>query len=261
MRETRRHIPVMNFDISHLLDRWEYRPGQVMVRRFVGKDGQEKIQLRVDLGILQMNAQGRPDGKRPMGYASLFEFYLAKQTQAASPKKGEDQEFALNAEDCSRLQLESFQYHHRYICLLQLEDFDAVLRDTERNLKLFDFVTEHAEAEELGWSFQQFRPQVLMIRTRALAAKKLEAKDFAAAIQEIEIGLDALREFYTEHSRTDLLDQSAELLSLQSWMEELNKHRPLSKREQLLAALDEAVKKEDYEAAAKVRDALKNLKE
>jgi hypothetical protein len=249
----------MNFDMSHLLDRWEYRPGQVMVRRFVGKDGQEKIQLRVDLGILQMNAEGRPDGKKPMGYASLFEFFLGKQLQSEKSKKQEASEFALNAEDCSRLQLESFQYHHRYICLLQLEDFDAVLRDTDRNLKLFDFVEEHAETEELSWSFQQFRPQVLMIQTRARAAKKLETKDFAGAIQEIEKGLQTLREFYSEYSRTEMLDQSAEILSLQNWMEELNKHRPLSKREQLLAALDEAVKKEDYEEAAKVRDALKKL--
>jgi len=249
----------MNFDISHLLDRWEYRPGQVMVRRFVGKDGQEKIQLRVDLGILQMNAEGRPDGKKPMGYASLFDFFLGKLLQSEKSKKQEEAEFTLNAEDCSRLQLESFQYHHRYICLLQLEDFDAVLRDTDRNLKLFDFVEEHAETEELSWSFQQFRPQVLMIQTRARAAKKLETKDFTGAIQEIEKGLQTLREFYSEYSRTDIVDQSAEIMSLQNWMEELNKHRPLSKREQLLAALDEAVKKEDYEEAAKVRDALKKL--
>ena len=55
----------MNFDISHLLDHWDYQPGQVVVRRLVGKDGQEKIQLRLDLGLLQMNAQGRPDGKKP----------------------------------------------------------------------------------------------------------------------------------------------------------------------------------------------------
>src|SRR5688572_14098123 len=242
----------MNFDMSHLLDKWEYRPGQVMVRRFVGKDGNEKIQLRVDLGILQMNAQGRPDGKRPMGHPSLYDFYLSKQ-------KDSKKEFGLNPEDCSRLQLEAFQYHHRYICLLQLEDFDAVVRDADRNLKLFDFVDEHAESEELSWSFQQFRPQVLMIQTRAYAAKKLETKDFGGAIQEIERGLQTLREFYTEYSRTDMLEQSAEVLSLQNWMEELNKHRPLSKREQLLAALDEAVKKEDYEEAAKVRDALKKL--
>ena len=33
------NIEGMNFDISHLLEQWEYQPGQVVVRRFVGKDG------------------------------------------------------------------------------------------------------------------------------------------------------------------------------------------------------------------------------
>ena len=50
------HIPLMDFDISRLLENWEYEPGQVVVRRFKAKDGTEKIQLRVDLGLLQMNA-------------------------------------------------------------------------------------------------------------------------------------------------------------------------------------------------------------
>ena len=51
----------MNFDISDLLNHWEYQAGQIVVRRFQGKDGKEKIQLRVDLGVLQMDAFGRPD--------------------------------------------------------------------------------------------------------------------------------------------------------------------------------------------------------
>jgi hypothetical protein len=62
----------MSFDISALLDQWDYQPGQVVVRKFRGKDGQDKIQLRVDLGLLQMNAKGRPDGKRPFGHESLW---------------------------------------------------------------------------------------------------------------------------------------------------------------------------------------------
>src|SRR5687768_13020075 len=41
------HSDFVNFDISHLLESWEYQPGQVVVRKFVGKDGVEKIQLRV----------------------------------------------------------------------------------------------------------------------------------------------------------------------------------------------------------------------
>jgi hypothetical protein len=250
----------MNFDISHLLEQWDYQPGQVVVRKFAGKDGVEKIQLRVDLGILQMNAQGRPDGKRPFGHESLFDFLQAKLQQHLAKHNGSKDEFVLKTEDCGKLQLEALQYHHRYICLLQLEDFPGVVRDTERNLEVFDFVEEHAESEELAWSLQQFRPQVLMIRTRAMASQRLQAQDFKGAIKEIEAGLESLRAFYQEYGRADLMEQSPELLSLQTWLEELNRQRPLTRREQLEIALAEAVKREDYEKAAQVRDALKNLK-
>src|SRR5713101_3205297 len=146
------NIVAMNFDISHLLEQWDYQPGQVVVRRFIGKDGIEKIQLRVDLGLLQMNSQGRPDGKRPFGHPSLLDYYQAKIQHYAQKHGGSEEGFRLKAEDCSKLQLEALQYHHRYICLLQLEDYGGVLRDTTRNLKLFDFVEKHAESEELAWA-------------------------------------------------------------------------------------------------------------
>jgi protein-arginine kinase activator protein McsA len=42
---------------------------------------------------------------------------------------------------------------------------------------------------------------------------------------------------------------------------EIRANRPLSPREKLEQALSEAVQREDYEKAAKMRDALKNLKE
>jgi hypothetical protein len=245
----------MSFDISHLLEQWDYQPGQVVVRKFVGKDGEEKIQLRVDLGILQMNAVGRPDGKRPFGHPSLFEFYQGKSKQPGGAK------FMLGPEDCAKMQMEALQYHHRYICLLQLEDFVGVIRDTERNLAVFEFVEKHAESPELAWSLQQFRPQVLMIRTRARASQRLQEQDFAGAIKAIDKGLEALRGFYQEYERSDLMDQSPEIASLQNWLEELNKQRPLSRREQLEIALADAVKREDYEKAAEVRDALRKLEE
>src|SRR5688500_18878987 len=107
----------MNFDISNLLENWDYQPGQIVVRRFTGRDGQEKIQLRVDLGLLQMNVQGRPDGKRPMGHPSLFEYQEAR-LKKHMDERGSDDGFVLRAEDCAKLQLEALQFHHRYICLL-----------------------------------------------------------------------------------------------------------------------------------------------
>ena len=65
----------MDKDISHILKGWGYRPGQVTVRRITGDDGMDKVQLRLDLGLLQMEMVGRPDGKRPHGYESLLHYY------------------------------------------------------------------------------------------------------------------------------------------------------------------------------------------
>jgi hypothetical protein len=250
----------MNFDISHLLDHWDYQPGRVAVRRFKAKDGTEKIQLRIDLGILQMNAEGRPDGKRPFGHASLYDHYKAKLEKFRSRHNGNDDGFALRADDCSRLQQEAIQYHHRYICLFQLDDYAAVLRDTERNSEVFDFVDDYAETDELAWSLQQFRPQLLMMQIRARGMIALKADDHESAIEAIEDGLEELQHFYREHSRQDLLDHSAEVQSLESWLNDIRSARPMSEREKLEHALADAVRREDYEKAAKVRDALRNLK-
>jgi hypothetical protein len=249
----------MNFDISHLLDHWDYQPGQVVVRKFVGKDGVEKIQLRLDLGLLQMNAHGRPDGKRPFGHASLLDYFMARQKQF-SGAGDKDEEFTLKAEECGRLQLEALQYHHRCVCLLQLEEYPSVIRDTTRNLKLFDFAAEYAATDEMAWSLEQFRPQTLLIHARARATQLLVANDFNAAIVEIETALNDMREFYRAHSRPDLLEQSGEIQTLEHWLGEVKSKKPLSKREKLELDLLEAVKREDYEEAARVRDALKNLR-
>ena len=52
----------MNDDISRVLENWDYRLGRVDARRVKDEDGVDKLQLRIDLGLLQMNAQFRPDG-------------------------------------------------------------------------------------------------------------------------------------------------------------------------------------------------------
>ena len=250
----------MSFDISQLLEEWDYQPGQPSVRKFMGKDGQEKIQLRVDLGVLQMNAEGRPDGKRPLGHASLYEHFQAKLYKHLATNQGNEDGFKLTSADCVKLQLEAFQYHNRYNCQLQLKDFAAVIRDTERNLAVLDFVEKHAENAELSWSLQQFRPQLLMIHTRACATQSLEVKDYSTAISQIEHGIARIREFYRKNERTDLLEHCGEITWLKNWLEQVYTYRPMSRRQRLERDLSEAVTNEDYEKAAQVRDELKGLK-
>lgn len=249
----------MNFDISHLLEQWEYQSGQVLVRRFTSREGVERIQLRVDLGLLQMNAEGRPDGKKPFGHESLLHHYRARLQRHEKENEGRDEGFTLSAEDCSRLQQEALQYHHRYICLFQLGDHPAVIRDTQRNAEVFDFVERYAASPEAAWSLQQFRPQLLMMQIRARATQALGESKHDEAVRQIQSGIEELRAFYQNHSRLDLQEQSGEIQSLESWLGEVQASRPLTERERLERALDEAVKQEDYEKAAEVRDALRKI--
>lgn len=253
------HIRTVSFDISHILESWDYKPGEVMVRRLTGKDGVEKIQLRVDLGLLQMNTTGRPDGKRPSGHASLLNLFQAKLKQHLAGNEDSDEGFVLNEEDCSRLQLEILQYHHRYLCLLQLQDFEGATRDARHNLAVFELAERYAECDELAWSLKQFQPHVLMVLARASASQALADGNYDLAISQVEEGLSRLRNFYQSHAKPEMLEHSGEIRSLEVWVEKIRSDRPLTSRELLEKALDDAVEQEDYERAAEMRDALKNL--
>lgn len=249
----------MRHDLTNFLRKWDYQPGELRVRRFKGRDGRQKLQLRVDLGVLHMEAEGRPDGKRPMGHDSWLQFYQSRLGEHIA-ERGEEQGFLLKPEDCQRLQQEAIQYYHRYICLFQLGDHAGVLRDTERNLEVFALLEKYSETPEVGAALAVFKPQVLLMRTRAQGALALEADDPRAAVRAIEAGVEAIRGVFNE-SETEMADQASEVRMLESWLQELRPHLPLTARERLETELNQAIAREDYEKAAELRDALKNLGE
>ena len=102
-------------------------------RRVTG-DGSEKLQMRIDLGLLQMNAQFRPDGKRPFGHPTLLDHFLLRLEKHRNKNGGEDDDFSINSDECAKLQQEAIQFHHRSICNFELNDFEAVERDTDHIL-------------------------------------------------------------------------------------------------------------------------------
>jgi len=57
----------MSLDLNTVLRDWPHENGKIKVRKILGLDGREKLQLRIDLGVLQMELTGRPDGLRPHG--------------------------------------------------------------------------------------------------------------------------------------------------------------------------------------------------
>ncbi len=248
----------MRYDLTNFLRKWDYQPGELRVRRLKGRDGRGKIQLRVDLGVLQMEAEGRPDGKRPMGHDSWLQFYQSRLGEHIA-EHGDDDGFELKSEDCQRLQQEAIQYYHRYICLFQLGDHGGVLRDTERNLEVFSLLEEFAAVPEVGAVLAVFKPQVLLMRTRAQGALALEADDPRGAVRAIEAGVEALRSLYRDQEQSEMAEQATEVKMLESWLQELRPHLPRSARERLETELNQAIAREDYEKAAELRDALKKL--
>jgi hypothetical protein len=246
----------MSLDLNTILRDWPHENGNVKVRKIAGLDGREKLQLRVDLGVLQMEMTGRPDGQRPHNCDSLLEYHQRRAARAE--EKGEGYE--VTPEQCAELQQEGIQYYHRYLSLFQINDFAGVMRDTQRNLDLFTFVAEHTDREELSWSMQQFRPYVLMMNTRARASILLGEGKFAEAMGEIERGRDAISEFFQRSNFPELVSKSSEIAFLDEWLEEVKAKRPLSKLEIMQREMEAAIAKELYERAAELRDAIKLLK-
>lgn len=251
----------MSKDLTVLLHGWDYSPNEVTVRRILGLDGREKIQMRLDLGVLQMEVSGRPDGKRPYGCDSLLEYHLARreEAEARAEKNGEWLEWSLDSEECAEIKQEAMQYYYRYLSLFHLGDYWGVIRDTERNLRVFDLIRDFAEDDNDRMSLEQFRPYVLMMSARAKACIALEERNYDRALELIDQGAEDIRAFFFELERDDLIEGCREVQFLEEWADRIRNDRPLSPADKLRQELSVAVEKEDYERAAQLRDQLRAL--
>ncbi|MFT5365461.1 MAG: hypothetical protein ACI8V2_000401 [Candidatus Latescibacterota bacterium] len=245
----------MKPDLAYFLSDWTFDPTDICARKIIGLDGHEKLQVRLDLGVLQMEMLGRPDGDRPKGHASMLDYYL-DQLEAHRAQGESDETFRLDADACGDLAQEGLLFYHRYICLLRLAEYDSVVRDTTHNLAILDLVQAYADDEEDLISFEQYRPYVLMINTRAKGEICLLREDFQGALQRIEEGLSKIRACLES---SEDVDGEEELQALATWAEEIDRDKPRSLLQQLTADLQNAIAEERYEQAAKLRDRLRAL--
>src|ERR1700693_1948865 len=217
----------MSLDLNTILKDWPHENRAVKVRKIARLDGRQKLQLRIDLGVLQMELTGRPDVVRPYGCESLLTYHQLR----AAQKETEGATYELTPEQCAALQQEGIQYYHRYLSLFQINDFAGVVRDTQRNLDLFDFVAAHTDHDELSWTLQQFRPYVLMMNTRAKASIFLGQGKFQDAIGEIKRGREMIAEFFQRSNFPELAAKSSEIHFLDDWLKEVAAKLPRTKLE------------------------------
>jgi hypothetical protein len=225
---------------------WPYDPGNVNARVVRSDDGRDVIQMRVDMGLLQMETTGRPDGGRPKGYETYFD-YLVSQTLP-------DDEFELTEEQCLEVDREFVQFYHRRVCWLTLRQYARAVADADHTLALMDFCADHSPDEEWMMSHEQYRPFVLFHRIQAAALGQLEQQAAEAAVHTINAGLDQLRELFVEHDAEEMFDDNELVLRLTELRESLRDHYRVGRT--LEEQLQDAVAREQYELAARIRDEL-----
>lgn len=150
-------------------------------------------------------------------------------------------------------------YYHRYMALLVLEDFEGVIRDTTRNLRVLDLCGQHGETEQDRQALEQFRAYITMMRARAVASQALKDNEPKAALIAIDEGLEALKQYFSEQGEPDLFEQSGEVQMLKGMREALVPKLPVSQTSELRARLGKAIEQENYELAAILRDELRML--
>lgn len=250
-------------DLRQTLDAWDYDPSKMSVRKILGVDDNVRIQMRIELGILQMEAHGRPDGLRPHGKTSLLDYFQGKLSRLSEKNRGD---FRLSAKDCDDLRQEASLYYRRYIALFVLEEWKDVIRDTEHSLAIFDLCRDFAFDEKDRKVLEEYRPYVLMMRGRGQAFRAIEEKEIPSAISHLKRTIIEIQGVWRSKTGEDAPENSDELVMLRHELANLLPLIPSDSAigrarlvKQLSTELQEAVREDRFEAAAQLRDRLQKL--
>ena len=244
----------MSLDLQSITQGWDYQSGRVIARWITGDDGVRRVQLRVDLGVLQMDPEGRPAGRHPHGYEALLDYHLQLERTAAPGASAR-----LTSADCSEIQQEAVQYYYRYLAFAALEHTDGVLRDTEHNLQIISLVQRRAPDENVAWQFQQFFPYVRMMNAQGRAQKLLDEQKPEEAERLVASSIEEIRAFAIEHGLPTEPSRMSELQTLEEFRSRIMTRRPISPAERIRAEMEQAIADEDYERAALLRDEIRRL--
>lgn len=232
-------------DIDPILKKWPYEPGEISARIVKATDGREVVQMRIEMGVLQMELSGRPDGERPEGFETMLD-YLRSRELLEGPN------FIMDDDQCIDADREFVQYYHRRMCWLALRDFDQATADADHTLALMDFCSHHSPDEEWTMSHEQYRPFVLFHRTQAAALSRLESAGPEAAIDQISDGLGAFRQLFVDYEMEEQLEEDELVGRLEELQTSIREHYDVGRT--LPERLQDAVRSEDYELAARLRD-------
>jgi len=229
--------PIMHDDdIFNILSQWAYEPGKLNARLIEAADGRPLIQIRIELGIIQMELTDRPDGIDQGGYPTLLARFVDLGADGG-----------IDPEMCRRLREEG---------VFALGNWEAVIRDCDANIKLFDLCRDNAQEHIDREALEQFRAAVIAMKARAGAEWAVDRGQPSKAIEAVDHGLAALKKAIGSG-----WESSNEVQLLLGMREVLIPQLPPSERADLRERLAAAISAENYELAAILRDELRLLRD
>ena len=244
-------------DIRKLLQSWPYDP-ENDARLTQGEDGREILQVRTPVGIEQYEVEGRPDGARPHGLESALEYHLQRFQDLKAA--GREAEFKLGQRECNELFSEGTLYYFRYVRLFQLKDWVRTVRDTTRNLRVFDFIHRHARREEDQQFLEKWRPYIIRVNASASVMIELQKRAYHSALRIADEGIRQIEALDDFDDETFKFERGRSLAALRELASQIQRNRPLSEVEQLEHQLRRAIEKQEFERAAQLRDRIRDLK-
>lgn len=236
-------------DIDTLLKQWDFQPGEVNARLVKARNGREVLQMRIDMGVLQMETDLRPDGLRPNGAETYYDYLVGEVIR-------EGDSFRLTREQCAEADREFVQYYHRRLCWLSLRQYRRAARDADHSLAFMDFVHRHSPDEEWTLSHEQYRPFVLFHRVQAGALAALQENGPETAISEINTGLARFRDLFARYDASEQYADDELVKRLEEMRESVRERYEVGRT--LDEQLAEAVRAENYELAARIRDQIRS---
>ncbi|MCK4340639.1 MAG: UvrB/UvrC motif-containing protein [Phycisphaerae bacterium] len=248
----------MTLDLDELTQGWDCHPGELRARVVVGRDGDELIQLRIDLGVMQMSPDGRPDGHPYHGLPSTHE-YIAHELRVGGER--------LTHQDWQELERELMQTNYRRLAYATLAEdalkandcagtrryIKGALADIESCLTQLELLAEHdADARDT----RSLRPTLVFDRARLLSQLGIVEGRFEEAIEHAEAGAARLDELlcelgYDEEAR----EEDPGVRYLRDLGRQLRLEYGVTRT--LRERLEEALENEDFETAAEIREALR----
>jgi hypothetical protein len=245
-------------DLRRILQSWPYDPDDD-ARTTRGEDGRPILQVRTPLGLEQYELDGRPDGARPHGMESALEYFQQQLEQART--RGKEAGFELGSRECNELFNEGTLYYFRYVRLFQLKDWVRTVRDTARNIALFDLVHRHARREEDQQFLEKWRPYIIRVNSSAAVMLELDKHAYEPALRLANEAVEKIEALEPVDDETFQFERERSLTALRELAAQIQKNRPLSNVEQLERQLRRAVERQEFERAAQLRDRIRALKQ